>query len=300
MMSRTRRDPGFTTLELLIAMAVMVVVSSQALSLFASQQRNAMAHQDVVEVQEDSRLAAELMSADVRMAGFMVPKSVAISSVDGGAGGSDILCVSDAGGIDPATLAGVSDRFGGTQLSNDLGAASSVVLVAAQMDIDDDTNDDYAVGGGIIVSDGVRSHCARITSIAGSTVGFTPGTPAGFLVSTLAGRAVPAVVYEVTGNGLLRNGMLFASQIEDVQVEFAVDLNQDGDITGAEFPIHSLDGSETGQVRGVQLSVVARTNRDDLSAIEGQLQALANRAAGPVDTFRRRIVTNTIAPRNLM
>lgn len=300
-MRSTTTTRGFSTIELLVAMAIVAIVTSQALSLFASQQRNAIAQQDVLEVQEDSRLVAQLMTTDIRMAGFMVPKRLAVSSVDGGANGSDILCVSDASVIDPDELVDVSGRFDGTRLAATLnGNAGSVSLTVAEMDIDGNGSNDYAANAGIIISDGTDSHCARITSVAGGTVNFTPSTPGGFSVAGGMGRAVPAVVYEVTGNGLLRNKLRFAEQVEDLQIEFGVDLNGDGEITGAEFPIHVINGSEPGSVRTVRLTVVARTQREDLGLVGGQLPPVANRNAGAGDTFRRRLVTNVVAPRNLL
>jgi hypothetical protein len=109
----------------------------------------------------------------------------------------------------------------------------------------------------------------------------------------------PAVVYETTGTGLRRNNLLFSAQVEDVQVEFGVDSNGDGDLTGGEFPIHSLVAA-TDAVLNVRVSVVTRTTRDDLGFLDGGRPAIANRVAGPTDTLRRRIAVNTIAPRNFL
>ena len=99
----------------------------------------------------------------------------------------------------------------------------------------------------------------------------------------------PAVIYEVTVAGLRRNNLLFSSQVEDVQIEFAIP---------GTFPLHSIDGSSPGAVQGVRLSVVARTDRDDINLIAGQRPAVANRDAGADDQFRRRLFTSAIAPRN--
>lgn len=299
-MKALRATTGFTILELLVSLAILGIVTLQILGMISSQQRQASAHREVVEVQEDVRLVSDLILADIRMAGFMLPSAAGISSVDGGNSAADTVCISDATFVNPTVLASVRDRFDGARTTAALDAsAGSVALNAADLDVDGDGDADFAVGSGVIVSDGTRSHCARITAIAGGTVSFTPATPSGFTIPTGSGVAAPAVVYEVTGAGLLRNNMLFSAQVEDVQVEFGVDANGDGDLTGSEFPVHSLS-ADTDLIRTVRLTIVTQTTRDDLGFATGGLPAIANRNAGAPDTLRRRIAVNTIAPRNFL
>ena len=42
------------------------------------------------------------------------------------------------------------------------------------MDIDGDSYSDFASNGGILISDGARVHCGRITGINSNTVSFLP------------------------------------------------------------------------------------------------------------------------------
>jgi hypothetical protein len=201
--------------------------------------------------------------------------------------------VSDADVIDAGTLGAMNWRFGGAHISTAMsGASGGVTLTPASLDIDGNSTIDFSVGGGVILSDGNRSHCARITSLnnGSGAIQFTPSTPSGFAASALTTRAAPAVIYEVTANGLERNGLLFSRQVEDLQVEFNV----------AGTWLDSIDGSQPDRVDTVRLSVVTRTERDDLEAVVGQRPAVANRNAGGSDTFRRRLLTNVVAPRNFM
>ena len=300
----TRGNQGFSIFELMVSLAILGIVTVQILGMISTQQRQASTHREVVAVQEDVRLISDLMLADIRMAGFMLPNSVGLSSVDGGNANSDIVCTSDPTVIDATVLASATGRFGGAPLTADLGAAAnSVSVTAADLDIDDDGDNDFLVGSGVIVSDGASTHCARVTAVANSgvtrAISFTPATPAGFSLPSGAAVAAPAVVYEVTGAGLLRNNQLFSGQVEDLQIEFGVDSNSDGEITGAEFPVHGLV-ADTALVRSVRLTVVTRTERDDQGFLTDGRPAVANRNAGAADTIRRRIAVNTVSPRNYL
>jgi hypothetical protein len=255
----------------------------------------------VLDVQEDSRMVADMILLDVRMAGFMVPDIAGVASRDGGNAASDALCVSEWSLMDQDALDDANARFDRAGLVADLGGgAISVDLTAAEMDIDDDGDDDFLVGSGIIVSDGTESHCARITAVGGSVVSFTPRTPAGFLAPAASSRAVPAIVYELNGTSLTRNGLLLSTQVEDLQVEFGVDNDGDDLLGVGEFPLDTLTGSDHAAIMQVRLSVLTRTSSEDQQLTGAGRQAVANRAAGAADDFRRRLVTTTAAPRNLL
>ena len=290
-----RSSRGFSTLELMITMALLALLVSQILSVVGVQQKNAAVHDDVLDTQEDARMVSDLISADVRMAGFMVPHSVGVSGTDGGANNPDTLCVSDAGVIDLASLVGVGDRFAGARITGAIGGGDTTLTLSlspGNLDIDGDGDVDFALNGGIIMSDGNRTHCARITAFDPLTgdVTFTPATPGTLGLGTAFTRVVPAIIYEVTANGLMRNNIPFARQVEDVQVRYTVG--------GAVVDV--LDGQNTNDVSTLQISVVARANRDDLDSVPGQRPAVANRVAGPSDTYRRRVLTSIVTPRNFL
>ena len=297
--SRTQRS-GFTLVELLIALVVSAMVVAQAFVIFGTQHATAIGHERAVEVQEDARLVANAVLADVRMAGFMVPRVAALASVDGGANAADRLCASDPDVLDDARVAAAPDRFDRARVLAAVGAgANSVQLLGSTLDVDGDGVDDFAVGAGLVLADGASSHCARIEQIAGDTLQFTPPTPAGFS-ATSAGRAAPAAIYELDAGGLSRNGLRLATQVEDLQVEFGVDADGDGQLGAGEFPIHDLNGSDPARVRMVQITVITRADAEDPKLTSSGRPAAANRSAGAPDDFRRRRVTASVLPRNLL
>ena len=130
---------------------------------------------------------------------------------------------------------------------------------------------------------------------------FTPSTPGGFVANTPAARALPAVIYEHTGSNLTRNNELISPQVEDFQVEFHVDADDNGVISGGETTwIHGLTAN-TDRVREVRLSVLTRTAQADPLMNGNGRQGVANRnGAGARDQFRRRLVTVRVAPRNML
>ena len=103
----------------------------------------------------------------------------------------------------------------------------------------------------------------------------------------------------VGGLGLMRNGLLLSAEVEDLQIEFAVDVNADNLITApAEFPINDLTGFDSSRILGAQITVTTRTAQAD-PRFNGAYPASANRAAGPADNFRRRRFITSSRPRNL-
>jgi prepilin-type N-terminal cleavage/methylation domain-containing protein len=294
---RTPRSSGFTLVEVLIALAILGIVIAQAFAVFGAQHLTYANTERSIEVQEDVRLIADAVLADIRMAGYMVPRVAGIASVDGGNAAADVVCASDPAKIADAQAAAANARFERAVLTAAVAAgATDVTLVS--LDVDSDGNSDFAVDEGIILADGTSSHCARITAIAGNTVSFDPATPAGFAATT-SGRAVPAVRYSLVGSDLMRNALRLASDVEDLQIEFGVDADSDGQIAADEYE-HGLNGSDPLDLLAVRLSVIARADREDDELITGGRPAAANRAAGAADGFRRRRVTATVVPRNLL
>ncbi len=299
-MSRGDARQGFTLIEIMVAVTIMAILTAQLLMVFSTQHVNTTRQERVTEVQQDARLVMEMMLVDARLAGFMVPSIAAVSSIDGGNNGSDVFCASDPRAINEGSLAAASSLFDRALLQVVLGPSQgSVTLVASTMDIDSNGTDDFTVGGGIIISDSTKTHCARIGSIAGNAISFTPNTPLGFSASTAQGRAVPALIYQVTADGLERNGVTLSTQVEDLQAEFGVDVNADGEVVGAEFPIHDLDASDLSLVRTVRLTITTRTPSEDPLFTGSGFPAAANRLAGAADGFRRRRVAAGAVLRNL-
>jgi DNA-binding XRE family transcriptional regulator len=180
----------------------------------------------------------------------------------------------------------------------------------AEFDIDGSGGSDFGIGQGIIISDGTTQHCARITDETSGTsnqIEFTPDLPTVGLATsdfTLASiRVVPAVVYEVDANGLRRNNMLMSDEVEDLQVEYGLDINGDDVVDTSdpnEFPIDSLVGSDPSQIRTLRITGTTRTSQQDPEFNGPGFEAAANRPSTANDGRRRRRFVASVLPRNLL
>ena len=341
MRNDVRSSAGFSLIELMIAVAVFGLITAQLLVVFSNQKRVYTSNERALDVQEQARLTLELISFDTRMGGFMVPSWNAVSSVDGGVDGPDRFCVSDASYFDfsgaPSPLDTKTKPFDGAQVTNvtaDHVSVNSLEIdgtVPAGVDFLAPSAPGAGNGGGIIVASPTQTFCARITRIAGNNIYFEDhdtddtvefGDATAYVALGPQLRAVPAQVYELdqdpTVFELNRNGLLLASQIEDLQVEYWLDgaglpngIQDDDD----EFPVNTLNTpdppggaipADMSLVRRVRISVLARTTQEDAQdSAHGRLlggrPALANRPAGVVaDRFRRRSFSASILPRNLV
>lgn len=232
-------------------------------------------------------------------------------------------------------------------------------------DLDDDGVGDsdflYTVtparNGGVIVVDRANpdrgAACGVITDVDAGTSTVTvdfelsgiPNTPAGGaspggtpLAALAAGTAdlvaVPAHVYWVNANApngppqLLRDGMVLANDVEDLQVAYFYDDDDNGVVSGLDtslpdYPQHSATeypGSaannfgtdyqssewDNRDLREVRVTVVTRTRSEDPDVMANPalansvVQSFENRPAGAVaDGFRRRALTLAVKPRNV-
>lgn len=68
-----KKQQGFTLVELLIVMFMLGMVMMALYSIYTTHQRTANISDEVVEVQQNMRIAMDSISRDVRMAGFLIP-----------------------------------------------------------------------------------------------------------------------------------------------------------------------------------------------------------------------------------
>jgi prepilin-type N-terminal cleavage/methylation domain-containing protein len=262
----------------------------------------------------------------------------------------DVLYLSDADAIDPAGVSSpqgvkVDGGYTGGTGEDDLELASLVLEdppnAAYDLDGDGVNDSDFlwstapTRNGGVIVVDRNNPErgaaCGVITKISGNTVTVdfevknAPNSPASGAAPGGAPMpppfadlvAVPAHVYWVNPGGpgqppqLIRDGMVLASDVEDLQLALFYDNDDDGVIDGGEYP-GSAGGAyeskdwDNKKLREVRVTVVARTRGEDPDVLANPnlansvTQGFENRGVGVVaDGFRRRSITLVVQPRNV-
>ena len=65
------RSAGFSLIEVMVAVVVMGIVTSQLLLSFSQQHTSSLEHERTIEIQEEARLVADVILKDIRSGGFM-------------------------------------------------------------------------------------------------------------------------------------------------------------------------------------------------------------------------------------
>lgn len=320
-MDRTfRRRAGFSLVELMIAVGILVVVVTAVMQSFVVQNRAYTVTDQVIEAQQGLRAVAWLLERDARMTGFMVPEAAAVCAIDA-TNGPDTVWFTDADALDPTgqsrpalgaeVLSGYSAGTGDKSLGIDGAVLDAGGFYANGFDFQED-------GGAILVDvdDPDRGvACGIVTNVAANTVRVDFATSLGVVPDGNRLILVPAHVYQVDlapdEPQLLRNGRAIATGVEDLQVAFFFDQNRDGQVqnefsANGEFP--GRDGADeygnasydNRDLREIRINLVTRTRAPDREFQSGQFQATENRVApAGNDGYRRRVHSSTVKLRNV-
>ncbi len=257
-----RRTRGFTMIEMLVAVAILGVVVAGAMQTFVVQNRAYTVVDETTEAQQNLRAISYLIERDVRSTGFMVEEGAAACGIDK-TDGPDTLFLTDSEPINPekATTA----TLGATVTAGYTSSASEKLLTLNDVVIDRDAapadayfdtsgdgvpDSDFVVGRGAILVDtsnpGRGTACGLVTDVnaAGNQVRVDFQN---FITSGGTLVLVPAVGYSIQVDAagvstLMRNGLPLARDVEDLQVAYFIDLDENGKpkADGSEYP-----GSDT-------------------------------------------------------
>jgi len=319
----SRAKAGFTLIEFMVAIGLLSVLMIGVASSFTFQQRTYVVVDQVAEAKQNVRVVADLIERELRNAGYMIPSGGAVCGVDDDTG-PDRIYISNAAAV--VAMGSLPTTLLTTPLGAVIGNAPAGGLSAGSQTLNLDTDDldgigggDFAVGSGVIVVDrnagidGVA--CGRVTGLPAGAMPTVPiqvdledGTGALTAGSELV--AIPAIVYELVGDELRRNGVPIVDQVEDFQVAWFFDANGNSLVDPGEY-IADEDGDngydaaalDASELREVRINVVLRTRDEDPNESwqRGVGQALENRDPDSVpgaDGARRRVHTSTVRLRN--
>lgn len=266
-----------TLIELLVALSISGILVAGVYRTFVSQQHTYTVQEQVVDMQQNVRLAINRMTRELRMAGF----GRMDATFFGGGGMHGIYKNVITPGGDGKSVTVVGGYQTATTLSANALAGSNIIQVndATPLDI---------AGKKYISINGLESH--RIKSITGNQIEFFTGEILN--VDHLAGEPVfliMAITYSLGvfegKSALLRDENLglgpqpVAENIENLQFRYVMNTGETLDVVPA---------ARFNDIRMIQVNIVARTDRTDPEL------------AKVGDGFRRRTLTSNIQLRNLL
>ena len=203
---------GFGLIELMIAMVLGLLVLGAAIAIFQSNQRTFEANQGLNRIQENARVAYELMSRDIRAAGGSACSNLAMPDVEHTNTADENAFLSSPVSGSGTELTVVSGDDASYEISG--ATTTSLTLKAGQID---DAKDAFKVNDKLILCNASQLYVVTATNVTTQTVTFTPATP---VVFTNDPRAPPATVMVARFRNTrwyLDNGSLYVRRNGDAQ-----------------------------------------------------------------------------------
>lgn len=182
--SAAKRDQhGFSLVELMIALALGILVVGAAFAIFHSNQRSYQANQGLNRIQENARIAFELISRDLRAAGGSACSNIARPDAEHvNSAEETIFFNSPVSSASPATeFTAVSGDDTAYRVTNS--STSSITLDPAQLA---DATQAFNVNDRLVLCNANKLYVVRATAVNATTVSFSPATPIALTSDPLA------------------------------------------------------------------------------------------------------------------
>ena len=309
-------EAGFTLIEVMSAMVILAIAMTGAYATFTFQHMSFTVQNRVAEAQQNLRTVLEIMGRDIRLAGYGIPASVNLPPTLVIPGGDNtirnIRSVNSAVGPDEIYILYMYDMDSTAPLPT---ATAAMGGVAPTLTVD--TIAGFSNGDLVLIRNDVNADMFEVTQTpAGGTLNFDvggsanlynsltahplfPGYAAGdivakarfirYFVGTDPGTGRPALMVDRnTGPG---QGQPLADDIEDMQIQYGLDTDNDYVV---ETWVDAPALTQVPQIKQIGLFLSARTRMIERGWQDAGRPALADRAAGAPDAFRRRIIDNVV------
>jgi len=303
-----KKDHGVTLIELLIVMVIAAVLVAGIYSLFITQHRSYTVQDQVAGVQQDARVALDLMARDIRMAGFL------IGSQGFNVNGAQFAVTPNnvAGGPDSITVADATDAF-----MSGVNPVTVTIVSGSQVTLSANVGSFFDTGTNSFVAfEGVNA-LYQISSTGTQTLSLNPSPPT--YLATAGARVFRAksITYQVQGNTLQRSenggtaqplvGDGISTIVEDLQFAYQVSgVNYwtfDGvvDAANGEASDTALPaGTTNANIRMIRINIIVKTGVPDPKETGFFKPACEDRGQNNSDPGnRRRVYTTVVKVRNL-
>jgi type IV pilus assembly protein PilW len=236
-MSRLLKTSGFTLIELMISVAIFAVVTLAAFAVLSSSQRTSVTMDQTVQIQQNVRMALDLIARDVRMTGYANPAAGALAG-----------CAQHMNAVDnnPAGVDAGSDSISIMTMDQQIGTLGAPYINGDTFTLAGALPSDIAVGQAVSIDGiftgsvaGFNAGAKTITLFQTGTiipliiippVNFQPGAPVVRLAcvtyTVTDGTVTPPFQLMRAVNGGLAVAMV--DGIESLQLAYGIDANGDG------------------------------------------------------------------------
>ena len=300
-----RVESGFTLIELMAGLFIALVIVAAGFTAMTGTNKAAQANDQAADTQQNVRLAMELLSRDIKMAGFDMSGPVgacntAIVPADNTPAGADTgpdsvsLVVPTTSNLAPLWTLAVQVTGPVTTLTLQAGAVAA--MQAAGLAVNGVVSIGGAASGAVTA---IAGDVLTLANTAGLSAVFPVGTPVYLLQCVNYAISTNPAICGNNGPCLVRGGVPIADGIEDIQLSYACDgcnaavnggvadgiaddQNGSNSFDQADFITNNTWAAPPmtpTNIRMVQINVVARQTRTDQGFGETRTPATSSAAS---------------------
>jgi prepilin-type N-terminal cleavage/methylation domain-containing protein len=248
-----RQNGGFSLVELLVVTAIMGLVVVAMYGVFLAMNKSTFQQEEVVEIQQNLRVAMGQVARDFRMAGFLIPL-----------GSSPFeMAAADTLKIRNATVSGRMAQIR-TQFNSTIDEVTIDISTAEMVDLFDSSDHKYvriirpADRGqpvpGVLTVTGKDRTVPNLQVSGFSAYPVTTIRPGDLIVEVASSGAIhpETIAYQLADGNLQRNGEVVASYLTGISFQY---LRADGSVIATPVAAGELD-----DIRAVLVTMTAATD----------------------------------------
>ncbi len=329
MHTKSRKQQGFTLIELMIAMLLGVLLTGALLTMLSQARKSFQQDEVFASMQDESRYAMQELTGDLSMAGYigdiLVPEAITFDASLTGSLGDDCERASNdetfAYRLTDSTTGIDTTLMGLDNITTAAAVAQFACLDASELLAGTDIVAVKHLAGAISTSLEEGDVVVRFNGTVGSLfvhpiTGSVPTpyedriyTPAIYYIrnyTDTAGDGLPSLCRKVLVGGTTVNMTTecIAAGIENLQVEYGIDSDGDGSVDSyISAPTAAPTAAEMAEMEttvSVRVYMLARTADVDRAYTNDRTYALSNADSfSPNDSFRRRVYMTTVSVPNI-